>query len=172
MNLHPESSAGGTVPEAELSAQATGTATVDFKLEVVILPVSDVDRAKQFYASLGWRLDADFPIRDDFRVLQFTPPGSTASVIFGAGVSPAAPGSGYGLLAVSDVEAARASLAARGVDVSEVFHGASGFDLAGTDGRVTGPDPQRASYKSWAQFSDPDGNTWLVQELTDRLPGR
>ncbi len=153
-------------------AQAATTTTVDFKLEVVILPVSDVDRTKQFYESIGWRLDADFPIREDFRVLQLTPPGSTASIIFGTGVSTAAPGSANGLLAVADVEAARAQLAARGVDVSEVFHGASGFDLAGTDARISGPDPERSSYKSWAQFSDPDGNTWLLQELTSRLPGR
>ena len=161
-----------TLDQHHTEAQATETTRVDFKLEVVILPVADADRTKQFYESLGWRLDADFPIRDDFRVLQFTPPGSTASVIFGTGVSPAAPGSGFGLLAVADVEAAHADLAARGVDVSEVFHGASGFDLAGTDARLSGPDPDRASYKSWAQFSDPDGNTWLLQELTDRLPGR
>ena len=155
-------------PEAETAE----TATVDFKLEVVILPVSDVDRTKQFYESLGWRLDADFPIRDDFRVLQLTPPGSPASVIFGKGVSAAAPGSATALLAVSDVEAARAELAARGADVSAVFHGAPGFDLAGTDARLSGPDPERKSYSSWATFSDPDGNTFLLQELTDRLPGR
>lgn len=148
------------------------TATVDYKLEVVILPVSDVDRAKQFYESLGWRLDADFPIREDFRVLQLTPPGSASSVIFGTGVTAAAPGSATGLLAVSDVEAARADLLARGARVSEAFHGASGFDLAGVDARVSGPDPERRSYSSWATFSDPDGNTWLLQELTTRLPGR
>ena len=161
-----------TTIDLNTEAQAAETTTVDFKLEVVIVPVSDVDRAKQFYASLGWRLDADFPIRDDFRVLQLTPPGSTASIIFGTGVSAAAPGSANGLLAVADVEAARADLLARGVDVSEVFHGASGFDLARTDARESGPDPERRSYNSWAQFSDPDGNTWLLQELTDRLPGR
>ena len=152
--------------------QAAETATVDFKLEVAILPVSDVDRAKQFYSSIGWREDADFPIREDFRVLQLTPPGSPASIIFGSGVSSAAPGSARAVLAVADVEAARAELVARGVDVSEIFHGATGFDLAGSDARESGPDPERASYKSWAEFSDPDGNTWLLQELTDRLPGR
>jgi catechol 2,3-dioxygenase-like lactoylglutathione lyase family enzyme len=157
---------------SETTIQAPDTAPVDYKFEVAILPVSDVDRAKQFYTSLDWRLDADFPIRDDFRVLQLTPPGSQASIIFGSGVSTAAPGSGYGLLAVTDIEAARADLVARGVDVSEVFHGASGFDLAGIDARTSGPDPERHSYKSWASFSDPDGNTWLLQELTTRLPGR
>jgi len=161
-----------TTTDLNPEAQAAETTTVDFKLEVVIVPVSDVDRAKQFYQSIGWRLDADFPIREDFRVLQLTPPGSTASIIFGTGVSPAAPGSAYSLLAVADVEVARAELVARGAEVSEVFHGASGFDLAGTDARISGPDPERSSYKSWAQFSDPDGNTWLLQELTTRLPGR
>jgi catechol 2,3-dioxygenase-like lactoylglutathione lyase family enzyme len=159
-----------TALKPETSIPQTGT--VDYKLEVVILPVSDVDRAKQFYESLGWRLDADFPIREDFRVVQVTPPGSPAAVIFGTGVTAAAPGSGTGLLAVSDIEAARADLLARGADVSEPFHGASAFDLAGTDARVSGPDPERRSYSSWATFSDPDGNSWLLQELTTRLPGR
>jgi catechol 2,3-dioxygenase-like lactoylglutathione lyase family enzyme len=148
------------------------TATVDFKLEVVILPVSDVDRAKRFYESLGWRLDVDLPIREDFRVVHLTPPGSAASVIVGTGVAAATPGSATNLLAVSDIEAARADLVARGADVSDVFHGASGFDRAGTDARVSGPDPERRSYSSWATFTDPDGNTWLLQELTTRLPGR
>ena len=157
---------------SETAVRVPDVGTVDFKLEVVILPVSDVDRAKQFYESLGWRLDVDFPIREDFRVVHLTPPGSPTSVIVGAGVSPAAPGSSYGLLAVADVEVARAELVARGADVSEVFHGASGFDLAGTAARVSGPDPERQSYKSWASFSDPDGNAWLLQELTTRLPGR
>ena len=156
----------------ETTIQAPDTAPVDFKLEVVILPVSDVDRAKSFYTSLDWRLDVDFPIREDFRVVHITPTGSQASIIFGTGVTAAAPGSSTNLLAVSDIEAARADLTARGVDVSEVFHGASGFDLAGTEGRVSGLDPERQSYKSWASFSDPDGNTWLLQELTTRLPGR
>ena len=149
-----------------------GPATVDYKLEVVIVPVSDVDRAKQFYASLGWREDVDFPIREDFRVVHLTPPGSPASIIFGTGVTAAAPGSATNLLAVSDIEAAHADLVARGIEVSDVFHGASGFDLAGTDARVSGPDPERRSYASWASFSDPDGNAWLLQELTTRLPGR
>ena len=157
---------------SETTAQSPDTAPVDYKLEVAILPVSDVDRAKQFYTSLGWREDADFPIREDFRVLQLTPPGSPTSIIFGTGVSAAEPGSANHLLAVSDIEVAHAELAARGVDVTEVFHGASGFDLAGTDARISGPDPERQSYGSFASFSDPDGNTWLLQELTTRLPGR
>ena len=158
--------------ETSTAIQTPETTNVEFKLEVAILPVSDVDRAKAFYASLDWRLDADFPIRDDFRVIQMTPPGSQASIIFGTGVTTAAPGSSTSLLAVYDVEAARAELAGRGVDVSEVFHGASGFDLAGTDARESGPDPERSSYASWATFSDPDGNSWLLQELKTRLPGR
>jgi catechol 2,3-dioxygenase-like lactoylglutathione lyase family enzyme len=156
----------------ETANQAPDAVPVDLKLEVVIVPVSDVDRAKHFYTSLDWRLDADFPIREDFRVLQVTPPGSQASIIFGTGVTAAAPGSSTNLLAVSDIEAARADLLARGVDVSEAFHGASGFDLAGAAARVSGPDPERQSYKSWATFDDPDGNRWLLQELTARLPGR
>ena len=116
---------------SETAVQAPDTGTVDFNLEVVILPVSDVDRAKQFYESIGWRLDADFPVREDFRAVHLTPPGSKASILFGTGVTAAAPGSGTNLLAVYDIEAARAELIARGVDVSEVFHGASGFDSAG-----------------------------------------
>ena len=161
-----------TTTELNREAQAAETTTVDFKLEVVIVPVSDVDRAKQFYASLGWREDADFPIRDDFRVVQMTPPDSAASIIFGTGVTTATPGSATSLLAVYDIEAARADLVARGANVSEVFHGASGFDLAGTPARISGPDPERQSYRSFATFSDPDGNGWLLQELTTRLPGR
>jgi catechol 2,3-dioxygenase-like lactoylglutathione lyase family enzyme len=147
---------------------------VDMKLEVVVIPVSDVDRAKAFYETLGWRLDADFATGDDFRVIQLTPPGSPCSVIFGTGVSSAAPGSVEGLhLVVTDIEAARAELASRGVDVSEVFHDAGGvFHRAGTTGREPGPDPQRTSYASFASFSDPDGNGWVLQEITSRLPGR
>jgi catechol 2,3-dioxygenase-like lactoylglutathione lyase family enzyme len=144
------------------------------KLEVVVIPVSDVDRAKAFYETLGWRLDADFATGDDFRVIQVTPPGSPCSVIFGTGVSSAAPGSVEGLhLVVTDIEAARAELAGRGIDVSEVFHDAGGvFHRAGTTGREPGPDPQRTSYASFASFSDPDGNGWVLQEITSRLPGR
>jgi catechol 2,3-dioxygenase-like lactoylglutathione lyase family enzyme len=141
----------------------------DMKLEVVVLPVSDIDRAKRFYGRLGWRLDADFA-SDDFRVVQFTPPGSSCSIHFGTarpGIAPAVPGSAQGLyLIVSDIEAARADLVDRGVEVSEVFH------RAGRDSRLSGPDPERRSYGSLASFSDPDGNGWLLQEVTARLPGR
>ena len=144
-----------------------------FKLEVAVIPVSDVDRAKQFYESLGWRLDADFSTGDDFRVVQVTPTGSPASIIFGTGITTGA-GPFDGLhLAVDDVEAARAELVAAGVEVSEVFHDAGGvFHHAGTDGRVNGPDPDRRSYASFASFTDPDGNVWSLQEITTRLPGR
>ena len=156
------------------ATRANGAATMDMKLEVVLLPVADVDRAKQFYQGLGWRLDADFPVGDDFRVVQLTPPGSDAAIIFGDGVTSAAPGSIDGLqLVVSDIEAARAELAGRGVDISEVFHDAGGvFHHAGTKARVPGPDPGRGSYGSWVSFSDPDGNVWMLQEITTRLPGR
>ena len=151
----------------------------DLKLEVIVIPVSDVDRAKLFYASLGWRLDADFASGDGWRVIQFTPPGSACSVIFGKNVTSAAPGSAQGLyLVVSDLEAARQDLLARGVKVSEPFHG--GGDVhAGTDEpylfgsvRLNGADPKRGSYSSFASFKDPDGNGWFFQEVTTRLPGR
>lgn len=147
---------------------------MEFRLEVVVLPVSDVDRAKAFYEGLGWRLDADFSTGADFRVVQVTPPGSPSSVIFGTGVTDAAPGSVRGLhLVVTDVVAARAEVAARGVPISEVFHDADGvFHRAGTAGRVSGPDPERGSYKSFASFEDPDGNGWVLQEIVTRLPGR
>jgi len=149
--------------------------TAALKLEVVVIPVSDVDRAKRFYDSLGWRLDADFPF-DTFRVVQFTPPGSSCSVQFGTNITPAAPGSAHGLyLVVSDIEAARAELVDRGVDVSKVFHaGKPGaqFQPNGRSGRVSGPAPDHATYRSFATFSDPDGNGWLLQEVTTRLPGR
>ena len=156
---------------AATADQVPETGSIDFKLEVVILPVSDAERSKQFYASLGWREDADFVLSEDLRILQFTPPGSQASVIFGTGVSSAVPGSaGTRLLAVSDLDAARAELIERGVDVSEIFHGVA-FTAAG-QGRVPGPDPERKSYGSFASFGDPDGNEWLLQEVTTRLPGR
>jgi catechol 2,3-dioxygenase-like lactoylglutathione lyase family enzyme len=144
------------------------------RLEVVVLPVSDVDRARDFYRGLGWRLDADFPVGDGYRVVQMTPPGSACSIIFGTGVTAAVPGSVQGLqLVVADIEAARAELASRGAVVSEVFHDATGvFHHAGTQARVTGPADGRKSYGSWASFSDPDGNSWFVQEVTTRLPGR
>ena len=156
------------------SAPAEEVDVVDMKLEVVVVPVADVDRAKDFYAGLGWRLDADVAGDDGFRVVQVTPPGSGCSVIFGADVTAAAPGSVEGLyLIVGDIEAARAELIGNGVDVSEVFHDAGGvFHHAGDKARVPGPDPQRTSYGSFATFSDPDGNRWFLQEITSRLPGR
>lgn len=144
------------------------------KLEVVILPVSDVDRAKAFYTALGFRMDIDYVGDAGFRVVQFTPPGSGVSVTVGSGISDAAPGSVEGLhLVVSDIEAARAELVGRGIEVSDVFHDAGGvFHHAGTVGRVPGPDPERRSYGSFASFRDPDGNGWILQEITQRLPGR
>jgi len=162
------------------AAIKTATARgVDMKLEIVVIPVSDVDRAKSFYSNLGWRLDADFADGDDFRVMQFTPPGSGCSVIFGKNVTAAAPGSAKGLyLIVSDIEAARAELLGRGVKTSEVFHDAGGVH-AGEDEpylfgrlRVGGQDPEHRSYRSFVSFNDPDGNGWLLQEITTRLPGR
>ena len=161
------------------AASEASVAKIDMKLEIVVIPVSDVDRAKDFYARLGWRLDADYDNGKDFRVIQFTPPGSGCSVIFGKNVTAATPGSAQGLyLIVSDIEAARQNLLQRGVVISEVFHGA-GDAYAGPDEpylfgriRVNGPDPERRSYRSFASFSDPDGNGWLFQQLTTRLPGR
>jgi catechol 2,3-dioxygenase-like lactoylglutathione lyase family enzyme len=160
-------------------ASEASVAKVDMKFEIVVIPVSDVDRAKEFYAALGWRLDADYDNGKDFRVVQFTPTGSGCSVIFGKNVTAAAPGSAQGLyLIVNDIEAAREKLLRRGVEVSEAFHGA-GDVYAGPDEpyifgriRVSGPDPERRSYRSFASFNDPDGNGWLFQELTTRLPGR
>jgi catechol 2,3-dioxygenase-like lactoylglutathione lyase family enzyme len=149
---------------------------VDLKLEVVVIPVSDVDRAKQFYAGLGWRLDADFPFDNGFRVVQFTPPGAGCSVQFGSKITSAAPGSAQGLyLIVSDVQAARDELAALGAKPSEVFHATTPgaqFQPDGDSGRASGPAPDHATYGSFATFSDPDGNGWLLQEVTTRLPGR
>lgn len=147
---------------------------MDMKFEVVVVPVSDVDRAKRFYAGLGWRLDADVAPDESFRVVQMTPPGSPASVIFGTSLTEQEPGSARGLhLIVTDIAAAREELVRRGADPSEVFHDAGGvFHHAGTDARVPGPDPQRGSYGSFLSFSDPDGNGWVLQEITARLPGR
>jgi catechol 2,3-dioxygenase-like lactoylglutathione lyase family enzyme len=147
---------------------------MDMKLEVVVLPVSDVDRSLDFYKALGWRLDADFATGPDFRVVQLTPPGSACSVIFGTGLTTAEPGSAQGVqLSVSDIDAARAELAGDGASVSEVFHDAGGvFHHAGDAGRAPGPAPEHKSYGSWVSFSDPDGNSWFVQEVTTRLPGR
>lgn len=147
---------------------------MDMKLEVVVVPVSDVDRAKDFYTGLGWRLDADVAPDATFRVVQMTPPGSPASVIFGTAVTEQAPGSARGLhLVVDDIAAARAELVRRGAEPGEIFHDAGGvFHHGGTDARVAGPDPDGTSYGSFLSFSDPDGNGWLLQEITDRLPGR
>ena len=165
--------------QANDAASEASIAKVDMKFEIVVIPVSDVDRAKEFYAKLGWRLDADYDNGKDFRVIQFTPPGSACSVIFGKNVAGAVPGSAQGLyLIVDDIEAARKNLLRRGVEVSEVFHG--GNDVyAGPDEpylfgriRVNGPDPEHRSYRSFASIRDPDGNGWLFQEITTRLPGR
>ena len=147
---------------------------MDMRLEVVVLPVADVDRAKDFYKELGWRLDADFTSSPEFRVVQLTPPGSPCSVIFGTGVTAAAPGSVEQLLLiVDDIEAVRDEIAGHRVAVSEVFHDEGGvFHHAGTAGRVPGPAPDGQSYGSFASFSDPDGNRWLLQQITTRLPGR
>jgi catechol 2,3-dioxygenase-like lactoylglutathione lyase family enzyme len=147
---------------------------MDMKLEVVVIPVSDVDKAKAFYQQLGWRLDAEFANEQGFRVIQVTPPGSEAAVIFGSGVSAGEPGSAQGLhLVVKDIEAAREELVAKGADVSEVWHDADGaFHHAGEANRVSGPHPERASYGSYLSFSDPDGNGWVVQEVVTRAPGR
>jgi catechol 2,3-dioxygenase-like lactoylglutathione lyase family enzyme len=153
------------------ATEAVKAATMDAKLEVVLVPVSDAERAKQFYGSLGWRLDADFVFSAQSRILQFTPPGSEASIIFGTGVTASAPGSIEGLvLAVDDIEAAREDLVARGIDVSDVFHGVDA--VFGTEERKPGPDPEHATYQSFVSFSDPDGNGWLLQEVSTRAPGR
>jgi len=158
--------------------KAAMSTNIDMKLEIVVIPVSDVDRTKEFYSSLGWRLDAEFKHDEDLRVIQFTPPGSSCSVIFGKNVTGAAPGSAQGLyLIVSDIEAARDELRGRGVEISETFHSAGVY--AGSDEpylfgrvRVGGPDPDHGSYRSFASFRDPDGNGWLLQEITTRLAGR
>jgi catechol 2,3-dioxygenase-like lactoylglutathione lyase family enzyme len=159
------------------NASAIGSPPVmpgEFRLEVVVVPVSDVDRAKQFYEGLGWRLDAEAAVEDGYRLMQLTPPGSGCSIIFGEGVTTAAPGSAQGLhLAVYDIDEARADLIARGVEVSGTFHDATGvFHHAGTEGRVDGPAPGHKDYGSFASFSDPDGNGWVLQEIKTRLPGR
>ena len=156
-----------TLVRSETATEAPRARRVDMKLEVVLIPVSDVDRAKRFYGDLGWRLDADFIKGDAFRVVQVTPPGSPCSIHFGTGLTKAAPGSAQGLyLVVTDIEAARADLVARGVDVSEIFHRTPGEHPS------NGLDPARRSYASYATFTDPDGNSWLLQEVTARLPGR
>jgi len=169
MEINPdtrEQNMNGTSARDDAAMETGKAPSVEMKLEVVVIPVSDVDRAKRFYGSLGWRLDADVARGDEFRVVQFTPPGSPCSIHFGTGVTSAAPGSAQNVyLVVSDIEAARAELLARGVEVSEAFHNTR-------EGRVSGPDPQRRSYASLASFSDPDGNRWLLQEVTVRKAGR
>ena len=158
----------------ETVAGSPPVAPGEMRLEVVVLPVSDVDRAMAFYRGLGWRLDADLAVNAEYRVVQLTPPGSGCSVIFGTGVTSAMPGSIEGLqLSVYDIDEARADLVARGVDVSEPFHDVTGvFHHAGTSGRLAGAAPEHADYGSFASFSDPDGNGWLLQEIKTRLPGR
>jgi catechol 2,3-dioxygenase-like lactoylglutathione lyase family enzyme len=152
-----------------MSSSQQSPTGVPMRYEVTVLPVADVDRAKAFYQRLGWRLDADFPIDEHFRVVQFTPPGSPASIQFGTGTTTLAPGSMQDMmLIVEDINAARDELIRYGADVSEVWHGRG----LGTGGRQPGPDPERRSYSSWASFTDPDGNRWLLQEITERLPGR
>jgi catechol 2,3-dioxygenase-like lactoylglutathione lyase family enzyme len=164
-----------TQTNSEAARPPSNNATsIALRLEVVVLPVADVDRAKSFYAGLGWRQDADLTVDENYRVVQFTPPGSPASVIFGTGVTSMVPGSVRDLmLVVDDVDAAREELIRLGADVSETWHDATGvFHHAATEARVPGRDPQDSSYGSWASFSDPDGNGWLLQEITERLPGR
>ena len=161
---------------SEHATQLSRATTVDLKLEVVVIPVADVDRAKRFYATLEWRLDADFAFDNGIRVVQFTPPGSACSIQFGTNITPAAPAVVKGLyLIVSNIEAAREALVARGVAASKVFHaGTPGaqFQSDGASGRVDGPAPDHGSYRSFVTFSDPDGNGWLLQEITTRFPGR
>jgi catechol 2,3-dioxygenase-like lactoylglutathione lyase family enzyme len=157
-----------TVSSFKQQKPDAGVARVDTKLEVALIPVADVDRAKEFYIRLGWRLDDDLVMGDDFRVVQFTPPGSGCSISFGKGVTEAELGSFRGGLIVSNIEAAHKELVARGIRASEMFHG-SPFSPAG---RISGPDPERQSYRSYVSFEDPDGNGWIVQEVTRRLPGR
>jgi len=161
-------------PSPDGASDSPGPATVALKLEVAVLPVADVDRAKAFYQGLGWRLDADVTPVGGYRVVQFTPPGSPASIIFGQGTTTMAPGSLQDLmLVVDDLDAAREELIRRGADVGEIWHDETGiFHHAGTTARVPGRDPKGHSYGSWASFSDPDGNGWLLQEITQRLPGR
>ena len=154
--------------EVPSTSRGTAAGNVDMHLEVQIIPVSDADRSRQFYERLGWRLDDDVAPLDGLRIVQFTPPGSAASITFGQGITKAAPGSAEGGLIVSDIVAAHDELARRGLDVSEIWHGPP-FPV---EARQPGPDPDRASYGSFCSFSDPDGNLWLVQEVTTRLPGR
>ena len=159
---------------SDTATEGSDATAVSMRFEVAVLPVADVDRAKAFYVGLGWRLDADLTIGEHYSVVQVTPPGSPASVIFGKGTTTMAPGSVQDLmLIVEDLSAARDALIAHGADVSEVWHDETGiFHHGGTEGRIPGPDPQGNSYGSWASFTDPDGNGWLLQEIKERLPGR
>ena len=162
----------GTATSEQTAGAKPAVQGVDMRLEVVVLPVADVEESKDFYTKLGWRLDADLAAPNGFRAVQLTPPHSKASIIFGSGLTSAAPGSiDTILLAVDDVEAARSELIARGVEVTDVYQGA-GFDRANKDARVAGRDPNGTSYSSYAAFDDPDGNGWLLQEIKQRLPGR
>ena len=163
-----------TQNRTQSTTASDGVQPFDMKLEVVVIPVSDVDRAKRFYTSLGWRLDVDLAKDEQFRVVHFTPPGSQCSILFGKGVTTQEPGSVQGLhLIVSDIKAVRTMLADRGIGISEVFHDVGGvFHHAGTNGRVSGPQPEGRSYGSFAAFDDPDGNGWIFQEVTTRHPGR
>jgi catechol 2,3-dioxygenase-like lactoylglutathione lyase family enzyme len=173
--LTPAGCSGSTGIPEEVVVSSTDAGNTGLRFEAVVIPVTDVDRAKEFYSGLGWRLDADFPFDNGFRVVQFTPPGSGTSVQFGTLVTTATPGSAQGLyLVVPDVRAARDELAARGAEVTEVFHpGGPGAQFEpGAGLRIDGPAAERASYSSFATFHDPDGNTWLLQEITTRLPGR
>ena len=162
-----------TQTSKEPAAKNPSAGKIDMKLEVVVVPVSDVDRAKRFYLSMGWRLDADFASGDSWRVVQVTPPGSACSFWFGKGLTKATPGSVQGLLLmVDDIDAARTELIGYGVEVSGVFHFEGGLHFTGTQGRAPGPDPERRSYFTFASFNDPDGNGWVLQEIKTRLPGR
>jgi catechol 2,3-dioxygenase-like lactoylglutathione lyase family enzyme len=161
----------------DAAAEASKAAAFAMRLEAVVVPVVDVDRARRFYQRLGWRVDADVAAGDDYRLVHLTPPASKASIVFGTGVTSAPPGSVDGVvLAVNDIEAARDELVSRGVEVSELFHDAGGSPAGGfiadTGARAAGPDPERRSYATYASFSDPDGNRWLLQEITERAPGR
>jgi catechol 2,3-dioxygenase-like lactoylglutathione lyase family enzyme len=161
----------------DAATEAPTAAAIQMRLEAVVVPVADVDRANRFYQRLGWRVDADVSAGDDYRLVHLTPPASNASILYGKGVTSAPPGSLDGLvLAVDDIDAAREELLARGVEVSELFHdaggGPAGGFIADTEARAAGPDPQARSYASYASFSDPDGNRWLLQEITERAPGR
>jgi catechol 2,3-dioxygenase-like lactoylglutathione lyase family enzyme len=168
----PREAAMSTTEVPGNATSDTSVGRVDMKLETVVIPVSDVDRAKKFYASLGWRLDADLG-NNALRVVQLTPPGSGCSIQFGTGLTSAAPGSAQGLLVVSDIEAAHDELVDDGVNASEVFHDANGgYNRFDPKARASGPDPQRRTYASFVSFSDPDGNEWQLQEITNRLPGR